>query len=374
MYYAAICAIVKDELKDIREWLFYHLAIGVEHFLIYDNNSQVSLRSTLAPFIDANLVTVVDISLTEAQQLTAYLDALRSWGGNTRWLAFIDIDEFILPLRHDDVRDFLDDYRDYGGVCANWCKFSSNGHIGRPAGGILENYTRSMGLTNHIKSIVQPAAVLRPASPHHFLFKPGNYCVNEDKIPVRDFHTYAVADKIRINHYYFKSQQDFYDKMARGFGTKMKNATERRIDIFYNHLGEQSFHDDAILRFRDRMAKLSRFPLGAVADAVHNGKNRDLLAGMRDIDECLASNQMARAAQLYKVLSRYHEAPELNVLGANIAFLQGCFQSGLELLRREMSRQEADAEILRLCYGALGNYYALSGRKEENALVRQYLR
>lgn len=40
MYYASICAIVKDEDKDIREWLNYHFAIGFEHVLIYDNNSR----------------------------------------------------------------------------------------------------------------------------------------------------------------------------------------------------------------------------------------------------------------------------------------------------------------------------------------------
>ncbi|MDE5879672.1 MAG: glycosyltransferase family 92 protein, partial [Desulfovibrio sp.] len=156
MHYASLCAIVKDEDRDIHEWLAYHLAIGFEHVFIYDNNSAVPLRDTLAEHIAAGLVTVTDWPLKEAQQLSAYMHALKSWGPRTKWLGFMDVDEFVLPLRHDDIRDFLDGYTSYGAVGAHWAMFGANGHMRRPQGGILENYTQNHGLEPHIKCIVQP--------------------------------------------------------------------------------------------------------------------------------------------------------------------------------------------------------------------------
>ena len=69
MHYASLCAIIKDEDRDIHEWLAYHFATGFEHVLIYDNNSRIPLRTTLADQVSAGLVTVVDWPLTRAQQL-----------------------------------------------------------------------------------------------------------------------------------------------------------------------------------------------------------------------------------------------------------------------------------------------------------------
>jgi hypothetical protein len=39
--YAAICAIVKNQHRDIREWLEYHRWLGVSKVYVYDNNSTV---------------------------------------------------------------------------------------------------------------------------------------------------------------------------------------------------------------------------------------------------------------------------------------------------------------------------------------------
>eukprot|EP00879_Flechtneria_rotunda_P020868 GHRR01021971.1.p1 GENE.GHRR01021971.1~~GHRR01021971.1.p1 ORF type:complete len:333 (+),score=130.06 GHRR01021971.1:191-1189(+) len=40
--YVAICAIVKDQHQDLREWLEYYKYIGIKKVYIYDNNSTVS--------------------------------------------------------------------------------------------------------------------------------------------------------------------------------------------------------------------------------------------------------------------------------------------------------------------------------------------
>jgi hypothetical protein len=114
--YASICAVAKDEDPYLVEWAEYHLGIGFEHIYVYDNGSAVPVRDTLRELVDAGLVTVVDFPSTVEQQLAAYADCLAVHGADAVWTAFIDIDEFIVPKSCDDIRDFLDAYRDCGAL------------------------------------------------------------------------------------------------------------------------------------------------------------------------------------------------------------------------------------------------------------------
>jgi hypothetical protein len=45
--YVGICAIVKNQYQDLREWIEYHQYIGVQKIYVYDNNSTVSCSMSL---------------------------------------------------------------------------------------------------------------------------------------------------------------------------------------------------------------------------------------------------------------------------------------------------------------------------------------
>lgn len=373
MHYASICAIIKDEDRDIREWLAYHLAIGFEHVLIYDNNSRIPLRDTLQDLVSAGLVTVVDWPLTKAQQLSAYHHALKSRGAHSRWLAFIDVDEFILPLAHDDIRDFLDEYRAYAGVGAHWSMFGSGGHISRPQGGILANYTQCLGLEPHIKSIVQPALVAGPVSAHHFAFRPGAFCVNEDKVPVRDFMSYPLGDKLRINHYYHKSQQDFQDKIARGLGTQMKGGAERRMQNFYDHLAEPSFPDTRILRFLPKMQQFLELPAQALAAEVRRCAEPDVDALARDMALALENDELDEALRKGRILSRRHEGLDLGRLEQAAAGAPDRLARMKDAITAKMRRPDLPTAELRRCYEDLAAWYRAGGRPQVAGAIGEWL-
>ena len=50
---------IKNEGGSLAEWLEYHLRVGIEHFYLYDNNSNDGTRRVLQPYIDRGLVTLV---------------------------------------------------------------------------------------------------------------------------------------------------------------------------------------------------------------------------------------------------------------------------------------------------------------------------
>ncbi|MBQ3442569.1 MAG: glycosyltransferase family 92 protein [Selenomonadaceae bacterium] len=51
LYDLAVVAIFKDEARYLREWLDYHLAAGVEHFYLYNNDSSDDYATVLAPYV-----------------------------------------------------------------------------------------------------------------------------------------------------------------------------------------------------------------------------------------------------------------------------------------------------------------------------------
>ena len=121
---ATSCEDVRDEAaEDVREWVCYHLGLGFSHVALYDNGSREPLREVLAPLVARGVVSVTDFTLREAPQLSAYFHALRLWRGRVFWLAFLDIDEFLVPLTSPGQGDafpplsrLLRPYERFGGV------------------------------------------------------------------------------------------------------------------------------------------------------------------------------------------------------------------------------------------------------------------
>lgn len=116
--------------------------------MLYDNGSAVPAARPPAGLAAAGLLTVIDFPRREAPQLSAYYHCLCQWKTHSRWLAFIDIDEFVLPLARRDVRDLLEACEAWAGLAARWMVFGSGGH--------LRSYINGVCLRHHVKSLVRP--------------------------------------------------------------------------------------------------------------------------------------------------------------------------------------------------------------------------
>jgi len=92
----AVVAILKNEGHYLKEWLDYHLAAGVEHFYLYDNDSPDNQAEVAAPYVKAGLVDYI-YAPGKAMQMQTYNDAVKRFKFQSRYMAFIDGDEFIYP-------------------------------------------------------------------------------------------------------------------------------------------------------------------------------------------------------------------------------------------------------------------------------------
>ena len=87
----AVVAIFKDEAPYLKEWLDYHLAAGVDHFYLYNNESSDDYKKIIAPYVEANLVTLTEWP-GKLMMYPAYEDALEKFRFTCRYMAFIDLD------------------------------------------------------------------------------------------------------------------------------------------------------------------------------------------------------------------------------------------------------------------------------------------
>ena len=92
----SVVAILKNEGHYFKEWLDYHLLAGVDHFYLYDNESPDNQAEVAKPYVEAGLVDYFPFP-GEQKQGAAYRDAIAKFKFQSRYMAFIDGDEFIFP-------------------------------------------------------------------------------------------------------------------------------------------------------------------------------------------------------------------------------------------------------------------------------------
>ena len=219
-YYLAICAIAKNEGPYFKEWIEWHRAHGVEKFYIYDNESKDETKEVLAPYIASGLVEY-RYWPGRKQQLPAYDDCFERHRLETRWLAVIDLDEFIVPIKEKTIPDFLHRMEKFAVVEINWLVYGSGRAKKREPGGVMEIFRKHSlpehKLNTHVKSIADPRRVCTMVGCHEAARISGR-AVDSHGMPLKKgFRDRAPQqDVIRINHYAVKSYEEFLGKRSRG--------------------------------------------------------------------------------------------------------------------------------------------------------------
>jgi len=233
----ALVTCIKNEGEDLVEWLCFHRHIGVSRFVIYDNLSTdrtVEILNAL-PFRDE--ITVLTVS-EESAQSYAFRDAIKRFRNSIDWVAFLDGDEFLVPLGSASVIDKLAEFERAGvdgiGIC--WRVFGSAGHRERPLGLVTESFTRraldTFAPNRHVKSVVRMKAIEGMTNQHYFRLD-GAYLLDSGISPPPDFKGIVTSASFglgfAIHHYITKSRAQCLRKIARG--RPMPSQSDRKFRL-----------------------------------------------------------------------------------------------------------------------------------------------
>ena len=258
-YKVSIVAIIKNEAPYIEEWIKYHLIIGVEHFYIFDNGSTDGTLKIMKPYIDDNIITLINFPGFK-MQIKAYNTAIKKFKNYTKYMAFIDADEFIYPHDKKSVLEILEKHLtkfNYGGLAVNWRMFGSSGHEKKPNGYVISNYLYraddKTGAGNEcIKSIVNPRKVLFFHNPHYPIYFPLFYSISEKNKRVRKWKNHDDhIDEIQLNHYFTKSKEEW---ITRRSVARADTGTKRQMEEFYKH-DNNDIYDEGMLYYAELLNK-----------------------------------------------------------------------------------------------------------------------
>jgi hypothetical protein len=254
--YIALSSMCKENIDDIIEWLEYHKAIGIDKFILYNNDSNQDLANLLPQHLKDTCLVIDWFYDFDGRQIVAQQHCIKKFS-NFKWIGFIDIDEYIVLLDEDiNIKSYIKDYEAFGGICLHWLLFGSNGHTNRQTSTIY-SYTQSCpnhGANEHIKSIIDPKQYIgKHNDPHWLPTKNGNVNTKKEKVSdafgsIRAEHKAPLIDyRMRINHYYTKSYEDFSNKKLRKGGNKVNR--EYKDSHFDNHQRENVYNNYIVVLY-----------------------------------------------------------------------------------------------------------------------------
>ena len=222
----AITAIFQNEAPYLKEWIDYHRKVGVEYFILFNNNSEDDYASVLEPYIKEGVVKLIQwpsfhpdgkasfINFCYKIQTSAFNTAISLSKWTTKWLAMIDVDEYIVPVLDETIVECLEKrYPAVAGLYVNWQCYGTS-HVekldpSKPMiNQLLWKAPKDNALNLFFKSIVRPWYVLECIHPHACAFIPGFFSVDTVyRKCVGGSQSQSVEiDTIRINHYWVKDE------------------------------------------------------------------------------------------------------------------------------------------------------------------------
>lgn len=237
----ALVCIAKNEDNYIEEWINFHTKLGFDKIFIYENNWRCNINhdNVIKIRFDGNV-----------QQLNAYNHFIKKFTGEYDWVAFFDVDEFLVLKKHNNIHEFLSVYNDHHSVCINWVLFGDNhiSEINNNDYSVIKRFTkRQLGTNQHIKIITKLFNGLHMNVHHSNLY---SVDTNMNKIN-GPFNPNGPDDTAQLNHYFCKTKQEFALKVARG---RADVSSLRSMSEFDNH----NFNDlEDLLAYNFMYANLS---------------------------------------------------------------------------------------------------------------------
>ena len=263
-YRISICGIFKNEARFLKEWIEYHLMIGVDHFYMYNNNSEDNYLEVLQPYINKGYVTLVQWTKDHAQ-MEAYQHFYANYAKETQWLSFLDIDEFIIPRYATNINDWIKEYEKYPVILIYWKMFGTGGKLKHDYNRLtIEQYTVCHEGFSSLKGkcIVNTdyeVAYWNEMSHHHTCVKYPFMGFNIRCYGINPFHRFVIGPRhpgiknsakatIQINHYWSKAW-DVYDEKRQRTDVFFVDNPKKSLDYFYRFEEQNISCDYSIFRF-----------------------------------------------------------------------------------------------------------------------------
>jgi len=214
MFPVIIC-IAKKEHDYIEEFVKYHLKLGFKYIYLYDNEDVPVYENLLNKYKDnIKCIHLPFNNYNKGVQYIALDHFVEHFLFNTdiTHVAHIDIDEFIVLKKHNNICDFINEYivDDCQGIAMNWRFFGSSGHLNKTNEPVTIRFIMCEKKGNHhIKTIFKKDNFLNYITCHSVSLSKGFIKSTNNNIIYDSFNNDIDFTIIQLNHYKCKTLPEF---------------------------------------------------------------------------------------------------------------------------------------------------------------------
>ena len=261
-----VCCIAKNEDDYINEWIRYNIHVGFDHVVVYQNNWRAKVDDDLK-----DRVTLVewDTNYMFAQQ-KAYNDCISKFADEYDWIAFFDVDEFLVLKNSKDLNDWLGEYSSYDSIGVNWKYFGDSNISTLDEKRSVARFTKRQDKADsHVKTILNTRKVGK-TQPMHCCCHVTSYSLQQNSTIAVDGKTFIRNPDCKENiidcdniawlaHYRCKTWNEWLEKAKRnhnGFASAMDDYKEENLRKSFDEFNKNEVVDTSV---RDIIEKINKF-------------------------------------------------------------------------------------------------------------------
>ena len=242
-----LCTLGKKENKYCREYVEHYKRYGVDKIFIYDNNdiNGENFTDVLYDYIKSDYVEILNYRGINKMQMKALNDCYNNNYQKYDWLIFYDMDEYIYLKNYTKIKYYLGEEKFKGCdlIHLNWVLHLDNNHIFYQNKSLKERFPK----IKYEKNYSQIKSILRGHIPNLKIL-----CLHVINHSLKACDGFGnIRPKIRmstncpdykyyyIDHYFWKSTEEFINKLSRGdafYGNHMK-ISENDISRYFRNNG-----------------------------------------------------------------------------------------------------------------------------------------
>ena len=119
------------------------ILLGFDKVIVFDHLSKVPISSSIRTNFNGKLsiIRVDGIGNIKLRLMQNALDIAAK--NNYSWMLYLDADEFLNLNKFNNIKPFLDIFKDADAIGINWLMFGTSGYKEQPKGLITDNFIRS---------------------------------------------------------------------------------------------------------------------------------------------------------------------------------------------------------------------------------------
>jgi len=265
--FPVIVCIAKKEQDYIEEFIKYHLALGFKYIYLYDNEDTPTYESLLENY--KNNLKVIHFPYNNYHVGVQYIcldNFIKNYlfSSEITHVAHIDIDEFIVLKKHENICDFIKEYivDDCHGIGMNWRFFGSSGLCEKTNDPVTFRFKMCQKDGNrHIKTLFKKDYFIHFNTVHEAVFSNGYKTKSTNGHIINGpFNDNIDFDVIQLNHYKCKTLEEFrYIRTRQRADVSIQLTEKENVDESFNAYDINEIEELTAFNFYKNVLEESKF-------------------------------------------------------------------------------------------------------------------